>query len=90
MPRHESVTDDYIAELKAGFESRADRVRTAPDWPETQKRMITGTYPYKIALERVNDGWTRQDIQNELGARIAFANVPNPIHIVGNRTIDEG
>jgi hypothetical protein len=32
MPRHESVTDDYFAELQAGFLAEAERVKAAPDW----------------------------------------------------------
>jgi hypothetical protein len=58
MPRHASVTDEYVAELEAGFLAEAERVKAAPDWPETQKRIVTGTYAYLIAAGRVKEGWT--------------------------------
>ena len=60
MPRHESVTDEYVADFrKGGFLAEAERVEVAPDWPETQKRMVAGTYPYLVAQGRVDQGWTR-------------------------------
>ncbi len=39
MPRHESVTDEFVAELKARFETEAAGVRDAPNWPEAQRRI---------------------------------------------------
>jgi hypothetical protein len=69
MPRDESVTDEYIAELRAGFLARAEWVKAAPDWPETQRRMIAGTYPYLTAAGRVNEGWTHEKIARELKIR---------------------
>jgi hypothetical protein len=72
MPQHESVTDDYITELKSGFLAEAERVKAAPDWTETQKRMVTGTYPYLVSLSRVKEGWSREDIDRELGIRTGF------------------
>jgi hypothetical protein len=87
---HESVTAEYIAELNAGFQAEAKRVEeTGLDWPEVQKRMVTGTYAYKTALERVEQGWTRDEIQTELGIRTAFGGAPGPIRVIGNRRIDE-
>ena len=83
MPRHESVTDDYVAELHAGFSAESERVKTATDWAETQKRMVTGTYPYRLALERVEEGWNREEIDRELGIRTFFRELPNPVMVIG-------
>jgi hypothetical protein len=89
MPRHESVTDEFIAELKSGFEREAGRVKAAPNWPETQKRIVTGTNAYQVALGRVDEGWTREEIEDELGIRTGFGKMPNPMRVIGNRRIDE-
>lgn len=89
MPRHESVTDEYIEELKDGLKAEAERVRMAPDWQKTQKRMVTGTYAYQTALDRAEQGWTREEIQRELEIRTTFGKLPNQVHVIGNRTIDE-
>jgi hypothetical protein len=89
MPRHESVTDEYVAELKAKFYDEAERVKTAPDWPETQKRIVTGTHPYLVAMGRVDQGWSREEIATELGIRAGFGKIPNPISVIGNRRIVE-
>ncbi len=89
MPRHPSITDEYIEELKTGLKSEAERVKAAPDWQETQKRTITGTYAYQTALDRVEQGWTREEIEQELGIRTGFGKLPNPIRVIGNNTIDE-
>jgi len=89
MPRHESVTDEYIEELKASLKAEAERVRTAPDWPETQKRMVTGLNAYQTALDRAEQGWSRAEIENELGVRTLFEKRPNPIRVIGNRTEEE-
>lgn len=69
MPRHESVTDEFIADLQAGFLAEAERVKAAPTWDETQKRMVAGTYPYTVALNRVKEGWTQDQIKQELALR---------------------
>jgi len=89
MPRHESVIDEYIEELKASLKAEAERVRTAPDWPETQKRMVTGLNAYQTALDRAEQGWSRAEIENELGVRTLFEKRPNPIRVIGNRTEEE-
>ena len=34
MPRHESVTYEYVAELRAGLLAGAERVKAAPNWPQ--------------------------------------------------------
>jgi hypothetical protein len=83
MPRHESVTDEYVDELRAGFLAQAERVKAAPDWPETQKRMNTGTYPYLLAQGRVDQGWTRDEITRELEVRTMFGELPELIEVIG-------
>ena len=88
MPHHESVTDEFIAELDAGFDQAAELVRRAPNWPETQKLMLTGTYPYKVALDRVQQGWSREEIETELGIRTALRAAPK-LRIIGNRRIED-
>jgi hypothetical protein len=90
MPRDESVTDEFIERLKTGFAAAADQVRSALSWPETQKQMVTGTYAYKVALERADEGWTREEIERELSLRSVFGQLPNPIQVIGNRRPDEG
>jgi hypothetical protein len=83
MPRHESVTDDYVAELESGFLAEAERVKAAPDWGETQKRIVTGTYAYRVALDRVKEGWNREDIDRELKIRTASGKLPGPLMVIG-------
>jgi hypothetical protein len=65
-PRHESITDKFVAKLRAGFLAGAEQVKATPDWPTAQKRMTTITYPYLVAIGRVNDGWTIEEITVEL------------------------
>jgi ribosome-binding protein aMBF1 (putative translation factor) len=89
MPRHESVTNEYVAELKAKYNDEVERVKIASDWPETQKRTVTGTHPYLVALDRVDQGWSREEIATELGIRTGFGEFPGPISVIGNRQIDE-
>lgn len=78
MP-HESVTEEFIAELRAGFSREAERVKAAPDWPETQKRTIAGTHPYLTALARVDEGWTRAEIGQELSMRMMLGGITTKI-----------
>ena len=69
MPRHESVADEFIADLRKGAESEAERIKAAkgaPNWAQAQQRMGGGTRPYEMALNRVEEGWTREDIEREL------------------------
>jgi hypothetical protein len=89
MPRHESVTDEYIEELNAGLKAEIERVQAASDFAETQKRMITGTNAYRTALDRVEEGWSREEIAQELGIRTGLGKLPNEIRVIGNRKIDE-
>lgn len=83
MARHESITDSYVAELEAGFLTQAAHVKAAPDWAETQRRIVTGTYPYLVALGRVKEGWTQEEIDRELRIRTAFGEMPNPMTVIG-------
>jgi hypothetical protein len=89
MPRHESVTDEYVADLNAKLQEAFDRVSKAPNWPETQKRMVTGSYAYLVAIDRVDYGWSREEIESELSARTVFGKMPNAIKVIGNRRVDE-
>lgn len=89
MPRHESVTDSFVDDLKAEWRREAERVKTAPSWPETQKAMFAGTYAFQVALGRVDEGWSREEIKSELGIRTIFGALPNPINVIGNRRVDE-
>ncbi|HKE26140.1 MAG TPA: hypothetical protein VKB88_27475 [Bryobacteraceae bacterium] len=66
MPRHESVTDEFVADLNRGFLAEAEQVQAAPDWDETQRRMIGGTYPYLAAKKRVDEGWPMEEIKREI------------------------
>jgi hypothetical protein len=66
MERHESVSEEYIAELEAAFLAKAHWVKSAPDWDETQRRMQSGTYPFVVALKRAEEGWDRSRIESEL------------------------
>jgi hypothetical protein len=80
VKRHESVTDEYIAKLNAGFLAAAEWVKavsTGPDdWEETRKRMIGGTYPYVVAMQNVKAGQSREEIDLELRLRLTFGNLP--------------
>ena len=84
MPRHESVTDEYVAELQAGFLAEAERVKAAPDWPETQRRTIGGTHPYLVATGRVNEGWTQAEIASELATRLTLGRLTT--RVIGSET----
>jgi len=90
MARHESITEVFIAALNAGFEREAEAVKAAPNWPETQKRLITGTYPYLVALKRAEEGWSRGEIERELSIRTAFAKLASPVQVIGGVRIDQG
>jgi hypothetical protein len=84
MPRHESVTDEYVAELQAGFLAEAELVKAAPDWSATQRRTVGGTHPYLVAAARVNEGWTRDDIANELTTRLTLGKMTT--RVIGSET----
>ena len=84
MPRDESVTDDYLADLRTRFLAEAERVKATPDWDETRKRMVTWTYPYLVAIGRVDEGWTQEEIARELAVRITTGRLAGPINLMGN------
>ena len=83
MERHETISDEYVADLEAGFRANAEAVRAADTWDETQKRMITGTYPHLVAISRVKEGWSRDYIDKELGLRTSFGKISNPLQVIG-------
>jgi hypothetical protein len=89
MPRHESVTDEYVAGWQAKFFAEADRVKAAPNWPETQKLMVTFTYPYSVAINRVDGGWTQEEIARELAVRITTARLTGTINVIGDEKREE-
>jgi hypothetical protein len=91
MPRDESVTDDYLADLRAKFLAAAERVKAAPDWDETRKRMVTWTYPYLVAIGRVEEGWALDDIAGELAVRMTTARLAGsaPFNVIGDEKRDE-
>jgi hypothetical protein len=89
MPRDESVTDEYVSGLRAGFLARAEWVKAALDWPETQRRMVAGTYPYLIAQGRVDQVWTREQIETELAVRTTAARLTGTIDVIGDEKRDE-
>lgn len=70
MPRHESITETFIAELETGFMEQAKRVNAAQGWQETQRAMINGTYPYVEALKRADAGWSKDEIEQELAKKV--------------------
>ncbi len=89
MGHDKSITDEFIAELNEGFQKEAERVKAAPTWPETQKRIVTGTHAYLTALARMEEGWSREDIERELAIQTGFGEMPNAFRVIGNRRIDE-
>jgi hypothetical protein len=52
MPRHESVTEEYVDESRAGLSAEA--------------RTNSNIYPYLIALRRVDQGYRRDEIATKL------------------------
>jgi hypothetical protein len=86
MP-HESVTDDYIAELEARFSEAAQEAKDAPDWHQNQKLMGAKTYPLTIAMQRVKEGWTRQEIEDELKVRSVFGDLTDTV--IGDNQTDD-
>ena len=89
MPRQESVTDDYFAELQAGFLAEAERVKAAPDWDETRKRMVTLTYAYLVSIRCADEGWARERIALDLETRKLFGAMPGPLNVIGDEKRDE-
>jgi hypothetical protein len=89
MPLHESVTDEYVAGLQAGFLAAAERVNAAPSWPETQKHMVAGTYPHLFAMGRAKEGWTKEKIARELSIRTVTGRLSGPINVIGGEQPEE-
>jgi hypothetical protein len=89
MSSHDSVTDEYVAELRARLLAQTERVHAAPNWPETQRLMITYTYPLLVAQSRVDQGWTRDQIAGELAVRITAARLTGTIQVIGDEKRDE-
>jgi hypothetical protein len=88
MARHDSVTGEYVAKLWAGFLAEAERVKAAADWAETQRRMVAGTYPYLVAIGRVDEGWPQEETARELAVRITTGRLAGPINVIGDEKRD--
>ena len=84
-----AMQTNYAEELKARFLEAAEQVRNAPDWPQTQKLMVTGTYPLMIAMKRIDEGWSREEIATELEARSVMGALPNPVRVIGDNRVDD-
>ena len=63
MPRHKTVTDEYVNGLRADLRAATNRTGT-------QGWVNTDTYPYLVALRHVDQGWTRDKIAEELAVAI--------------------
>jgi hypothetical protein len=72
MPRHESVTDEYVDRLRAGLRSQA--VSPNQGW------VNTGAYPYLVALRQVDQGWSRDRIATDL----VTARLRGPFSVIGD------
>ncbi len=87
MIRDRSITDEYASQLEADFLVAAERVRLASDWPTTQRLMNGGTYPLITARHRVDQGWSREQIDNEIAIRTGLGS--HVARVIGNRKLDE-
>jgi hypothetical protein len=65
MPRHASVTNEYIAMLDRGFDAALDKTKAAP-YSEVGDREDHVCSFYETALERVKAGWSKERIECEL------------------------
>jgi hypothetical protein len=72
MPRHESVTDEYVNRLRAGL--RAQAVAPNQGW------MNADAYPYLLALHQVDQGWSRDQIARDL----VTARLRGPFSVIGD------
>ncbi len=46
--------------------------------------MVTFTYPYSVAIDRIGQGWTRDEIERELKVRITTARLTGTINVIGD------
>jgi hypothetical protein len=76
MPRHETVTDEYVDELEAGLRAPAAA-------PNRQGLVNTGAYPYLVALRHVDQGWTRDEIAKDLTVAIVTGRLRGTFHVIG-------
>jgi hypothetical protein len=74
MPRHKTVTDEYVDGLRDGLRAQAG----AHNRPATQGWVNTGAYPYLVALRHVDQGWTRDKIAEELAVAIVAGRLLGP------------
>jgi hypothetical protein len=81
MPRHKTVTDEYVDGLRAGLSAQA----AAPNRPEKQGWVNTGAYPYLVALRHVDQGWTRDKITEELTVAIVTGRLRGPFNVIGEQ-----
>lgn len=65
MPRHPSVTDQFVADLNVQLQAWVRWVSDASDFQEQQRRIEERTY-LSVALRRVNEGKTQEEITNEM------------------------
>ena len=63
------VSPDFRSELERSFRAAADAVIAAESWPETQRRMGGGTYPLIVAMGRIAEGRSEEEIRSELKIR---------------------
>jgi hypothetical protein len=66
MPRHATVTEEYIAMLTRGFDAALDRTIAAPAYSEEGDREEHSCCFYATALERAEAGWSKEEIECEL------------------------
>lgn len=59
------------------FRDAADAVIAAESWPKTQRCMLIGTYPLIVAMGRITEGWSEEEIRKELNIRLGLGNLAN-------------
>jgi hypothetical protein len=67
-----SVSAEFRKSLDDGFRAAATAVEAAENWKEAQGKMVAGTYPYLVAIQRAEEGWTEEEIRRELGIRLGL------------------
>jgi hypothetical protein len=76
IPRHKTVTDEYVDGLRAGLSAQA----AAPN----QGWVDTGAYSYLVALRHVDQGWTRDKIAEDLTVAIVTGRL-RPFNVIGEK-----